>query len=259
VWEPERLPAVRPAGALSVTLASFSAQPRPWGDEPSATHADVAASFRVSGPGQPEGAWEPAALSLRDATGNRYEVLNYHEQPGEGAGSATGAHRPPCRPGFQQFWGGVGGLVSGETLRMRALLVRNRTARFTPEETWTLRDLPLNTPRRGWMPPSAVASRGGVTLESYGVTLFRAQRRQDYAGVLQLKVRRTGEERVTVLRAVDDRGRPVAAAGHVEAGYWPIRLRLAPDAKRVTVTLVVQKPIVVEYLVRPQAAGPRAQ
>lgn len=256
-WNPARRPAVRRDQGRTVRLEAVSVSSAD-GPGPARARSHLIASFRVPRDRESAGRWAPVAATLLDATGNRYPALNFHEiAGGTPRQRGEGPPRPALDDGQRHFAGEIpGGVVPGETLRMRVLLARTRGAPFGASGMLTLSNLPLPGPGRNWR--QSVPRRVGSVLEVVGIAgPFRVPNpRTDYNVNLHFAMHGTGDERVTPLRATDDRGRPVALSGLAEPGIWPIRLRVLPDARRVSVTLAVEKPLVAEFVI-PGAAGAR--
>jgi hypothetical protein len=285
-WMGERLPSKRRIGDLSIALTELTTEfqfgrgtphripprrtarsrhlPAPFmfGDRFLPGSRPALAVFRLTEQGQPSRRWEPLGGMVWDGTGNeRWMWLGWDRRA-------------------RVFVGNMGdGLwPDSSAWKLRLELARTPLAGFAPEETWTVRGVPV--PRPGSVTQYvATATRQGVRLRLLGLVGKGTVRwpGQGYIAcwvgedpTVRLRVRSLPDTYHITLRAVDDRSRRYAGedprSGRYSAGYDPqqctpaqgpgeqefrYRLRLAPDAKTVDLTFAVHQSRFVEFLAHP--------
>jgi hypothetical protein len=201
-WGEHVLPVTVRDGDVDYTLRRFvsgassrSADKPPRYGEPTDanTHLVIAATRR----GRPASDWMPVSLQLEDATGNRF--------------TAAGDYATPRRSGSVThllFWQNL--FPEEPTWRIRAEVARTCEAAFRPDEVFTLRGVP--TPARGVFGPLNYpiqkARVNGVEVECSGVS-WTSHGPPYAAASVMLPGRRLAGTRVTLVKAVDDSGRPL--------------------------------------------------
>src|SRR5262249_54126466 len=150
---PPPLPVTRMAGDLSATLTALETGVRaPGGGAATTEEGWSRATFRLARGGRPTLAWQPAVITLSDATGNRW----------------TPAAAPAVLDGDRQQLAFRCRLWPGEAawkLRVRF----EQTAAFAPDQLWT--PPPIELPaRRKVNRVNAAVVRQGATLTLLGIS-----------------------------------------------------------------------------------------
>jgi hypothetical protein len=236
-WKPDPLPATKRDGDLAVTLTELMVGRRDMGPLQSGKETWTHTTFRFSEHGHANPAWEESGFVITDASGNtclRTQNLFQTRLPDGERFSFRGAAWPE-----ESAW------------KLKLSFIR--TSGFSPAELWTVRDLPVPGLRASRRMNRRVSLQG-VTLSLLSVS-GRAAPASDWRDP-SVQVRMSpmsGERRLTVVRAIDDRGKECtpAYATLMPGGFLTFGLPGATGAKRITVTFAVQKPRVVEFLVKP--------
>jgi hypothetical protein len=226
-WQPETLPAVKSAGDLTVRLDSFAAVP----------HSPIyrTESFFVS-IGSPRGtkdAWEVEHAELSDATGNRLGASVSRRQDGT----------YPMR----------GALWPGESA-WRLKLALKRTSGIPGGDLITFSNLPVVAAASlGPLGASLMTNRSRGTplvLRNY-VSGGNSWVRDGYWVVVDTEPFESPDFAVDIVRVTTDAGDPTPYNGSGQSGqYWHFS-SVPAGAKTHTVTVAVQKPRYVEFLVKP--------
>jgi hypothetical protein len=234
IWTASSLPVTAREDDLSVTLfdlvAGVGRGSNKWKPAPNPTVSQTRAGFHVERNGRPTKEWEITSVEASDATGNvvsgkwgtssdqgaEYVELQPHLWPAESAWK--------LRVGFSQ------------------------RSNFAPDELWTLRDVPLS------------ATNGAVLQTNLQSRLlqFTGQARQSgLGGDRHFNFRTTPaspDYRLTLIRALGDRGGPAGEAGTFESHRdWTFALNVSTNATSlVELTLALHRTRYVEFMVRPQ-------
>lgn len=254
VWEPEDIPATKSDGDLAVTLTSLDtgvslANPtRPAAaDEVPATRA----TFRIDPAGQAGRTWEPKAIELSDATGNRWRPY----WPAE----ATRQNGCSNELTF------IGALWRGESAwKMRVEFAR--TSGFYEDEQWTVSDLRVPASSET-VNLDQSATVQGVTMKLVAFTGSNADQPgnlmwQGEKGEPRISIRaQTTDDncRVSLVKVVDQRGRAVEVDPDSQwtwsAPEKVFGLKAGPGVSSVSCTFAVQRSRYVEFLARPEYAS----
>ena len=257
VWQPERLPAAKQAGDLQITLTALVS-----GVEILDTNATSfpmhpvlsQAHIRLTWRGKPSADWLLVGASLRDPTGNVLVPYIY----------------PPVQLGDQQVIQFQDAFCADETIwKVRLELSPSGLSSADPADLWTIASLPLPRPHV-FRRMAALFSRHGVTVRLRGLAGSWARVPSDDG---PMPTGESSDPRMTVqlqstapvpgvhlllLRAMDDRGRPVQTPltgdASVGEGGCAYPLRTAPGAHKVTLVFAMAKSRFVEFTVRPSRA-----
>jgi hypothetical protein len=287
-WGPETLPATRQLGDLSVTLdmVSPAEETAPGSGKyklmqvtggysswsrgqapPSALRPARVAWFTVRQGGQPTAQWQIRDMNICDVAG--HVTRNVAVQ-----GQSTDQG--------QYFLWFLAPTPYGRACKLQAVLFRTDSASFTPDETWTVRNVPVPQAGAG-KALSGTTTRQGVTLALMAVApagrityskgaLLKAEPTKVPKGSTstegsldQLLTVETDTPHVAVrvsgwtadhnltLRATDDRGRKAEATGSQSSvddrgrGYWLLGFRPPSGARTLDLTVIVQKARIAEF------------
>ncbi len=251
VWTAPAPPVTARDGDLSATLfdlvAGVGRGSNMWKPAPNPTVSMARLGFRLERNGRPTTEWGVASVEASDATGNvitrlwgtssggdaEYVELQPHLWPAESAWK--------LRVGFSQ-----------------------RT-NFAPAELWTLRGVPLSETE----PTNTVAA--WTNLQGIALQYTGQARRSWLRGTHHFNFRVTPpgpDYRVTLVKAVDDQGRPAPVDGSYESpNEWAFALIVNTSATRLDLTVALHRTRYLEFLARPQviatntnatAVGPRS-
>jgi hypothetical protein len=242
-WKPQPLSITRATGGLSATLTALETGVRPRGA--AAGEGWSRAAFRLAWKGRPSLAWQPAAITLSDATGNQWT-------PVAGAVSLNGGEQ----------WLLFRSLLWPDEAAWKLAVRFEQRAGFAPEQLWTTPPLDLPA-RREVHRVDADVRRQGATLRLLGIAGPAAAVWDGYgwnAARPILHTRLSPAEsglRVSLLQARDDRGRnvPVSPSLYGGAGKYSFVLNPAPHAKQITATLAVYRPRFVEFIARARSSS----
>jgi hypothetical protein len=240
-WTPQSLPVTRQVEDLSITLSGLETGVAPPGD--AAGEDWTRARFRIAERGRPTTHWQPTRITLSDAAGDQWTPRAQSNRP-EG-------------PEQQLFFRSV--LWPAETAwKLRVKL--ERSAGFTPSDLWPVADVEVPPARRVNRLDRAM-TRHGVTLRLLGVAGPRAAIPQGYGWdadhpIVHARLSPDGAGDLGLIAVTDESGRavPVAHTGYGGAGKYGFTLSPEPNARRLRLTFVVQKPREVEFLVSPSRA-----
>jgi hypothetical protein len=247
-WTAEPLPITQRDGDLAVTLTDLHVGPPPprAAGDPNEMASDwTHYTIRYHWNGRPTSAWESAGFVLSDPTG--------------GVCDRTHAMARTRVPGGERF-SFRGMLWPGEPVwKLRVTLAR--TSQFRREELWTVANIPVPGLRK-YFRLNQAASRLGARL-SLRMIGGRAAGPCDWRNpCVELHMSpASGDLRVTLVRAIDERGGDVIrsgarfmygnSGGAYGKGDLIFHLWDAAQAKRLTLTFAVQRPRVVEFVVKP--------
>jgi hypothetical protein len=248
-WTPEPFPTKKQNGDLAVTLIGLATgvrQSGPPGPSPRGEEPWTRLTFRTEQGGRRTTAWNAAYATVSDATGNTWLPSAWSQSPDQGTFEFVGrlcVHEPAYK------------------VRVEF----SRRSGFVPGETRTIRGVVV--PKEGAAAPSsASAAFPGYRLTVEGITRGLSARLPgnssfvSTAPVVQVRVSPplSPGERLTLTRALDDRGRDLEGAelsSSSTVGEYHYGLpALKPDAKTASVTFAIHKSRFVEFLAKP--SGP---
>jgi hypothetical protein len=247
-WTPPALPVSALDGPLHVELLELTAGVPPPDGEPAPEPGITGwrARFRIRDDRGAGASWYPQSLKATDATGNEWQ-----------SGSARGS----LRNGIYEQWFEGPRMLHERALKLRIRFTRTADAPFRPEELWTVRDLPIPAARQSAPvdqespftyvtlgvervngPGAAVVPDLQPVVKPYPVPTVVFRYDSLPAGMSSL-----------ILRAVDDRGRPVklqqrAATSNNTRTLEIYEVQAAPGARRFSVTLALHQSRVLEFL-----------
>jgi len=240
VWKPQPLPIARRAGDLVVTLTSLAAgaTKNPLNHLPPGDHAWTRAAFRIEQNDRATTVWKPIAVTMSDATGNRW----VHRLPGSGSDLLFGGTLPATEAAWK--------------LRVEF----SQIAQFTPGELWNLAGVPV--PRRDQLiDPVATIRRQGaalrLSLTGAGDPFGRGRMwRQPFRTISVTVSPPSPGLQLTLLHAADDRGRRITAFGGLPSSlgggkYRFLVDRMPPGARTMNLLFAMHKNRFVEFLVAP--------
>jgi hypothetical protein len=198
------------------------------------------ATFRLTQNGRPTLAWQPAVVTLSDATGNRWT-------PHTGTVSFDGVEQ--SLPFRSLLWRDE----AAWKLRIRF----EQKAAFAPDQLWTTPSLDLPA-RRKVNRVDAGVTRRGATVRVLGISGPSAAVHDGYGWnatqpILHARLSPSeGGLRVSLIRAADDQGRtvPVNQSLYGGSGKYSFVLNPAPHAKRITATLALHEPRYAEFIAK---------
>jgi hypothetical protein len=265
VWKPAPLPAPRQAGGLRVVLEEFT-----WTAERGTPHGLLLreprcrAVFQLTENAEPASDWAPIAAAVADATGN-------WSTPRQGIG-----RREKGRDALEFLVGGAWPTENAWKLDVEL----GRLRHFPTEHTWTARGVPLS--RAGswrWGERFVPVATGRTRTATLSVAAVHRDPpgNADSAAIRathRVGVRVRSDEwdlRLRLLRAVDDRGRPVKVGSNPVAlfqrwiypslqprpaemgGSFPLRVQ--PGTRSVDLTFAVEPSRFVSFTVAPPAGA----
>lgn len=249
VWRPRSLPDSMRQGGLAFTLTRFrtgvdlAGGPHP----PSPVEAWTEATFQVTENGKPTTAWEPADVTLSDATGNVWKpAVCMHDRKDGAARLFFRGALWPGEPAWKLHVEFVPGMPKD------------------PRSVWALRGASM--PRPGLYARSdARLVRGGVTFRLMGISGEGGRPNAPVGMVTNPEIPAAYVRlspppqhlRLRLASATDERGRPCALSrpqgGFV--GQYSFRFLAPPGAKRLDLSFAPQGPTrVVEFLAAPAFA-----
>jgi hypothetical protein len=238
IWEPEPLPALRRRGPVSVTLLEMRPRVVREGAGPSdVTYRDLVLDVRENGKPSPN--WQPVGLEIEDATGNQVR----HDTPAIADGDRWRFPYKSLLSERESAW------------KLKVEVARRARAPFPAGHQVTLGPFPA--PRRGVVVPLGL----DVTIAGERVRLVSLHDgdRQWRKPRLELERLSAWEgKRLTVL-ARDERGRDYAGydwmGGQAVAPWEHLQLNLAPEARRLWLTVAIQEGEFFEFHVSPAGGG----
>ncbi|GEM_PF-1247182 len=247
-WKPEPLPLTRTNGELAFTLEKVwtgvlnSTPVAPAGefDDPYARLV-----FRISKNGQPFDQWEPKAVQLHDPQGNHASAASWNS--GSEQGLETFTFRPSLWP--------------DEPWRLQVEFARKPTAEFGPAEL--IRVPAIEIPARDGYTSihfsTDVLGYIGQKIEVIGLAGPNGKvpgGNRFTSGSYSLEVKTTAfpkKLRLTLVRLKENTGKEAQAqgSGWTDTDY-SFDFRFSPEAKKVDLTLAVQKTIFLDFVVKPE-------
>ncbi|HTE17605.1 MAG TPA: hypothetical protein VK689_04395 [Armatimonadota bacterium] len=245
-WTAEPLPAARADGPLSVSLTSLQSGIG-WRDpDQPASPGDLGrarASFRIREHGEPTRDWEPVAVTLSDATGNRAENIDsrVRRKPEETSLDFDSSLSPD-----ESAW------------KLRFEFSRTARAHLEPDEFVDVRNVPVPAPNQKTGTAREVTVQG-VRLRFDGVTGRTPYWFRPRVHVTLLTP--LGDRRLTVL-VTDQKGRTFAAYDTLNDGLSPrkrtdyaLYVNLPADAKILHLRIGVHRSRFFEFTARATPAG----
>ena len=244
-WKAEPYPIRRRTGQVEVTLLDLAHDQGHLSNQ-------SGARFRITEEGKPTARWEPARLTVEDATGNQV------------------TSEPVRFARDERSW--FDGLCTHEAAwKIRMVLAPTYPVRVPPDFTWELRDLAVPSPvRRTYR--DAQFRQAGIGLGFLFLNtpqgsppISPGATRRVRAGVKLLHAEEGAC--LTLIRVRDERGRDLTSAAQggpfarLEGGasqlvrsdreeYW-FDLRLPPVTKRLNLTFAIHKAHAMEFLAKP--------
>jgi hypothetical protein len=242
-WKPRALPITRAADDWSATLTALETGGRPRGA--AAEEGWSRAGFRLAWKGRPTRAWQPAAVTLSDATGNRWT-------PTTGAVAPQGDEQQlPFRS-----------LLWPDETAWKLEVRFEQKAGFSPDQLWTAPPLDLPA-RRKVNRVDAIVRRQGATLRLLALSGPAAAVWDGCGWSAALPILHTRLSsakkglRVSLARVTDDQGRdvPVSQTLYGGSGKYSFVLSPAPHAKQIVATLALHRPHFAEFVAGATASG----
>jgi hypothetical protein len=243
VWQPHPLPLTARTGDLKVTLTGLTGGVKlaDRGGWPAGGRVLTRATFQVARGGRPANEWEPVGIQVSDASGNTWSSLGF-PPPESRASKRIAIEGAPWRD--EPAW------------KLRVEMAR--VTSFTPEELLTFRNLPvprLDKPAH----PNRTLTYHGLRLRLQTISgPFPPRpppRKALFNTSLQLYLTPPSDAvRLTLVRATDDRGRPLSVSRfgrRGKDGRHSCGFDLPPGAKSLNLTFALQKSRFVEFLAKP--------
>lgn len=234
-WTAPPLPITATNGDLSLTLFDLTAAvgrgSLKWKPAPNPTVSETRAGFRIRWNGQPTRQWDIVTTEASDATGNQIRALWGSSSPEPDAEYAE--LHPHLWPA-ESAW------------KLRVGL--SQRSNFAPDEVWTIRDISLS-PTNGTLIQTNLQ---GITLQFVGL-----ERRSWLRGTHHFNFRftpATSDHRLTLIRALSDRGGQAGGAGSYEGQReWAFALDVNTNATRlVELTVALHRTRYFKFFARPQ-------
>ena len=233
VWTAPAPPVTAVEGDMSVTLVDLSVGTgrgsNKWKPAPNPTVSMTRAGFRLERNGQPTKEWRPVTVEASDATGN---LINGIWGTGRERSLEYLELQPSLWPGESAWKLHVG---------------FSQRSNFVASELWTLR-VPI--------PNTSTTNLAQTNLQG-AVLKYTGQARQsslkgDHHFAFRVTPPRP-EYRLTLAKAVDDRGREAKEVGSYESPIeWAFALKTHADATNLDLTVALHRTRYFDFLVRPQ-------
>jgi hypothetical protein len=223
-WTPQPLPLTRHDGDVAVTLTDFRTG---IAVDPTRSYGETRVSrmlFRLKRKGRPSEGWLPDHVLVADATGNRWVP---------GGRASTEPRGDLLWTMYTDFW------PDEHAWKLKAEFVRKHS--FDPDELWTLRGV---TPSRA----VDVAGNGPTFAKEGGLVRFLGLRG---SRVWVRYEKRVPGLRVTLVRAVDERGRPVRRRVAFSDGNPYVAELALGGARSLDLTFAVYRSRTVEFTAAP--------
>ena len=241
VWTAPALPLTASNGDLSVTLFDLTAGvghgSLKWKPALNPTVSETRAGFRIERNGRPTKEWGIVNVEVSDATGNLISRLWSTSSEPDAEFAELSPHLWPA----EAAW------------KLRVGLARRRD--FSPDELWTIRDIPLSTTNRVVLQTNLQ----GKLLQLIGQERLTGLRGDHH---FNFRVTPAGSDyRLTLIRALGDRGGQGEAAGSYESQReWTFALEISTNATSlVELTVALHRTRYFEFLARPQIISTNAQ
>lgn len=234
VWTAQEPPLTAREGELSVTLFDLTAGvgrgANKWKPAPNPTVSTTRVGFRVERNGQPTKEWEITSVEAGDATGNFLAgIRSTSPQP-----DAEYVELQPYPWPAEQAW------------KLRVGL--SQRSNFVASQLWTLHGVPAS----GALPTNTATTQTnlqGARVQYTGQTRFSGLGPYFTFRVTPARP----DYRVTLVKAVDDRGVEAGLHGTSEGGLdWGFELEGITNATSLDLTLALHQTRYVEFLVRPR-------
>ena len=248
-WEAHPLPQTTQAGNATFLLKRFESgvkYPGMTGNEADAAELGTVLQFEAQEGGKPSRRWFPISTSFTTATGDSWEDAAWWVR-----GMAPSTCWTPRTLGTEEAAWEIGVHFA-------------RLTGFTPEETWTFRNVPVPIPGKG-MRGSPVLVRGhtSVRLESLQSTRTPSGN-WSVVGELRLLMP-TAPRMVSIIGIRDERGRDlrdfgenrtrIGPIGAISASNYRFFARDVPaGTRRVQLTLAINHSRYVTFLATPEVA-----
>jgi hypothetical protein len=254
-WTPDVLPVTRDDDDLRVTLTRCEIKENEFNNYGSRQEAKtkdptkngVLIAFRVEQKDAVVTNWQPVQVETSDATGNH-------------TGNRSWSNRKENDEQVMSYQWGLWPDEPAWKLRVEM----SRQSGFTPEETWTVPDLPLKPGdiNRMWQrnkqdPPFAETTMSENHVKMFPVIKLSDEQARNYGGYMEGVFRINVDPppdgmRMTVIKITDDQGRPIEFNNWGwGGGDFRFSLKKLTDVKTINVTLALHRSRYVEFTVKP--------
>jgi hypothetical protein len=237
-WQPETLPATRRVGQVEFTLVKLKAVPLESNGRRRPPHQQtVWVTFETRENGRPTTAWA-------------VDHIQFSDQHGESFGSGFGGNA--IVDGQEVFPCSAAPWSGERAWKLQVTFVRRSD--FAPEELWTLRGIPLSA-TNAWPASGATTNLQNVQFAAKG--FLSPPLRTGWAEYGIAAPGLPQNLRMRLVRAQDDRGRPVAL-GNVDRQKDLLKcgVFLPRSAQSIDITVGLSPDRVVEFIAPPPPPTP---